>query len=331
MTLSGWAIDRAAGAGNGVDAIHVYVYPSDASGISSCRVNFQRSRVRCAAAGCGRSIRSAVRELRLQAEVERPRRRSLSRGGLCPQCAYRSVAAHRSCHSVPPPAMAMDSPAADATVQQPFVVSGWAIDRAAGNSAGVDAVHVYAYPRGGAQAYFLGVAQHGLSRPDIAGLFGQRFAASGYTLTASGLPAGAYDLVAYARSTITGSWQASQRPIIVPQPAMAIDAPGHNAQVQQPFSVTGWAIDRASAQGSGVDGVHVYAYPAAGGAPVFLGAASVGLSRPDIGGLFGQQFTSSGYALSASGLPGGQYVVAVYAHSTVTGSWQYMDRQILAQ
>jgi hypothetical protein len=227
--------------------------------------------------------------------------------------------------------MAVDGPVADATVQEPFVVSGWAIDRAAAQSAGVDAIHVYAYPKGGGQAIFLGVAQYGLSRPDIAALFGQRFAASGYALAASGLPAGAYDLVVYARSTITGSWQAGQRPILVPSPAMSIDAPSHNAQVQQPFPVTGWAIDRASAQGSGVDAVHVYAYPAAGGAPVFLGLASTSLSRPDIGGLFGPQFAASGYALSASGLPAGQYVLVVYARSTVTGIWQYIDRQVVVQ
>jgi hypothetical protein len=112
---------------------------------------------------------------------------------------------------------------------------------------------------------------------------------------------------------------------------MAIDAPGPNSQLQQPFSITGWAVDRASAQGSGVDAVHVYAYPASGAAPVFLGAASTGLSRPDIGGLFGAQFAASGYSLSASGLPAGQYVVAVYARSTVTGNWQHLDRQVLVQ
>jgi hypothetical protein len=117
--------------------------------------------------------------------------------------------------SVPPRAMAIDAPGTGSAVGQPFVVSGWAIDRAAAQSAGVDAVHVYAYPASGGPAIFLGAAQHGSPRPDIAALFGQRFERSGYVLTASGIPAGGYVLVVYARSTVTGAWQHQDHQVLV--------------------------------------------------------------------------------------------------------------------
>jgi hypothetical protein len=70
-----------------------------------------------------------------------------------------------------------------------------------------------------------------------------------------------------------------------------------------------------------VDAVHVYAFPDAGGPPIFLGVAAYGGSRPDVGSLLGARFTDSGYGLLALGLMPGRYQLAVYAHSTVAGSF----------
>jgi hypothetical protein len=68
--------------------------------------------------------------------------------------------------------------------------------------------------------------------------------------------------------------------------------------------------------------VHVWAYPnpGSGQAPVFVGAAGYGGSRPDVGTAFGSQFTPSAFSLTAS-LAAGYYQVVVYAHSTVTGTF----------
>ena len=56
------------------------------------------------------------------------------------------------------------------------------------------------------------------------------------------------------------------------------------------LELSGWAIDRRAPTGPGVDSVHVYTYPAAGGAPVFMGAWSAPfLSRPDVAALYGAQ------------------------------------------
>jgi hypothetical protein len=234
------------------------------------------------------------------------------------------------------PIMALGAPAPHATVQQPFLVAGWAIDQAAAQGPGVDAVHVYAYPSDASGAItgaprFLGVAAMGGSRPDVGAIYGEQFTNSGFGLWASALPSGFYRLVVYARSTITGSWQDSQRVFWVPPPAMALGVPAPNATVQQPFLVAGWAIDQAAAQGPGVDAVHVYAYPsdasgAITGAPRFLGVAAMGGSRPDVGAIYGEQFTNSGFGLWASALPSGFYRLVVYARSTITGSWQDSQR-----
>jgi len=115
---------------------------------------------------------------------------------------------------VPPPAMALDTPTGG-VVSQPFLVAGWAVDRAAATDPGIDAVHVYAYPSNASGVpigapLFLGPAAHGGARPDVAALYGAQFTNSGYGLWVSGVPAGFYRLVVYARSTVTGAWHDSQ-------------------------------------------------------------------------------------------------------------------------
>ena len=85
--------------------------------------------------------------------------------------------------------------------------------------------------------------------------------------------------------------------------------------------VAGWAIDLGSPTGSGVDAIHVWAYPAGGGAPFFLGVADHGGARPDVGAAFGARATASGSGMTASGVRPGVYDVVVYAHSSVTGTF----------
>jgi hypothetical protein len=69
-----------------------------------------------------------------------------------------------------------------------------------------------------------------------------------------------------------------------------------------------------------VDAIHVWAYPSAG-APIFLGVGTLGGARPDVGGIFGARTTPSGFNLNVSGLRPGVYDVVVFAHSTVTGTF----------
>ena len=83
--------------------------------------------------------------------------------------------------------------------------------------------------------------------------------------------------------------------------------------------VAGWAADLDSQVDSGVDAIHVWAYPADGSDPTFAGAADYGGARPDVAAIFGQRFLKSGYGLRVTGLAPGTYDLAVFAYSTVQG------------
>jgi hypothetical protein len=199
-------------------------------------------------------------------------------------------------------------------------LSGWAADPAAPAGTGIDLIHVWAFPASGSPR-FLGAAPYGAARPDIAQRFGSQFLNSGYTFTVRGLPAGAYQIVAFARSTALGIFVAQAATITVTRSAlMAVDGPPPAATLYQPFRIAGWALDSTSPSGSGIDAVHVWAYPSSG-TPRFVGAASVALARPDVGAVFGSQFTDSGFSLDVSGLPPGTYTLVVFAHSVVTNAF----------
>jgi hypothetical protein len=98
---------------------------------------------------------------------------------------------------------------------------------------------------------------------------------------------------------------------------VVIDRPSAGASVAQPFVVAGWALDLDDSVTTGVDTLHVWAYPVNGGKPVFVGVAAYGGSRPDVAALFGEQFRKSGYGLTVDVLPAGTYDLAVFAWSSV--------------
>lgn len=101
-----------------------------------------------------------------------------------------------------------------------------------------------------------------------------------------------------------------------------IDTPADNATVSNGFPVSGWAIDIATTTGTGVSAVEGYAFPAAGGDPIFLGIASYGGARSDVAGTFGPQFTNSGFGLTVRNLtPGQSYRVVMFAKSSVSGQF----------
>jgi hypothetical protein len=78
----------------------------------------------------------------------------------------------------------------------------------------------------------------------------------------------------------------------------------------------GWAVDLDAPAGTGIDTLHVWAYPRAGGDPIFVGAATYGGARPDVAAVYGDQFKNSGYGLFVRGLDPGSYDLAVFAWST---------------
>ena len=326
FVVAGWALDPSAGSGTGVDAIHVYAYPATGSPIFLGAAAYGGARADVGAIFGARFTNSGF---------------GLTAQGLAAGV-YQLVAyAHSSVSGrfdaaqaitvtmAPPvssPRIFVDTPAGGATVGPSFLIAGWALDGGSPSGPGIDAVHIYAYPNpgSGTAPIFLGVASDGGARGDVGAAFGSRFTNSGYGLVAGGLAPGSYRLVVYARSTVSGLFSAGTRDVTVRapgDPAMSIDRPVNGATLTQPFAITGWAIDRDSTAGPGVDALHVWAYPAGGGAPIFLGVATGGGSRGDIGGIFGSRFTSSGYGLTVSALSPGTYDLVVYLHSTASGTF----------
>jgi hypothetical protein len=227
------------------------------------------------------------------------------------------------------PLMSIDTPATNTSAAGAVTVAGWAIDYGAPSGTGIDAVHVWAYPTSGAAPTLVGVASLGVARPDVGAAFGSsRFTPSGFTVTGALAP-GAYDVVAYAHSMVTGTFNNAKIvrvTITAPlsNPRMAVDAPALNQNLSRNFIVAGWAIDLGAAVGAGVDTVHVWAYPVSGAAPIFVGSATVDGNRSDVAAAFGagSRFGASGFSLTVSGqLPPDTYNLVIFAHSTVTGTF----------
>jgi hypothetical protein len=219
--------------------------------------------------------------------------------------------------------MNVDYPGANTQVAGgAFLVSGWAIDLGASGGSGVDAIDVWAYPVGSSNAVYVGSATYGIARPDVAGFVGASFTNCGFTLVGSIATPGAYDLAVFAHSTVSGTFnQVKIVRVTVAAPAsnprMWLDMPSVNQTTSQNLTVAGWAIDLGSPTGTGVDTIHVWAYPTSGAPPVFVGVANYGGSRGDVGAFAGaSRFTPSGFSLTAS-LAAGDYTLVAFARSTV--------------
>jgi len=123
-----------------------------------------------------------------------------------------------------------------------------------------------------------------------------------------------------------------------PQFLWSIDRPQPNAAFAGAFDIGGWGIDRADVDlpgdGTGIDYVQVYAYPAAGGSPIYVCGPSVSngnllqggiRQRPDVAALFGARFLNSGWECpinsaepGATSLAPGTYDLAVFLFSNRT-------------
>ena len=85
--------------------------------------------------------------------------------------------------------------------------------------------------------------------------------------------------------------------------------------------VAGWAADVDSPVDTGIDVIHVWAYPRNGGDPIFVGQAAYGGKRPDVAAIYGDRFLKSGFGLRVSNLEPGDYTLAVFAWSSANNRW----------
>jgi hypothetical protein len=339
MLLSGWALDQSSTSGSGVDAVHVYAYP--VSGAPSTFVgvaSYGTARPDVAAAYGARFLNSGY---------------ALPIASLPPGAYHLAFYGHSTVSnsfnivrtrrvtvyhpSAPPPPsntiVNMDMPASFSTVNSWLAIGGWALDLRPGTGTGVDLVQVWAYPNpgSGAQPIMLGNAQYGRTRQDVATAFrNSRFRASGFHMDVMGMQPGVYDIVTIARNTTTGTIDTARVKRVTVDPAVVItvDNPLNGASATGSFMVGGWAIDkRATGSTSGIDVLHVYAYPTSGVAPTFLGEFVPNSSRADVAAVFGSRYRFSGFNVPISGLAPGAYDIVIYAHSTTT--WAFENIRIL--
>ena len=222
--------------------------------------------------------------------------------------------------SVPRVVTRLESPIDGETTRAASVtLRGFAADTRAVGGAGIDGVHVYAYPSAGGPPTFLGLATYGESRPDVADALGDDFVATGFSLTTT-LSPDEYLFVAYAHSSVTGEFgypaSARVRAVAGAQLDLQTPPPGDS---NQSVTVSGTAVDLSAPTGTGIDTIHVWAYPnpGSGTAPRFLGVAEYGLERPELELAYGARFRNAGFSLETR-LDPGPWLVVAYGHSTVS-------------
>src|SRR3954447_4897077 len=119
---------------------------------------------------------------------------------------------------------------------------------------------------------------------------------------------------------------AAQRATVNGPLRLQVDAPISGATVTMPFSVGGWAIDQLATGGTGIDAVHIWAIPP-NGAPIFLGAATMGVARADVATIFGAQFQNSGFNVAATApLAPGSYTLGVFGHRASSGTFDVVEQ-----
>jgi hypothetical protein len=207
FVVAGWAFDAGHPETTGIDAIHVYVYPSPGSGAAPVFLGAAQYGGARPDVGAAFGARFTNSGFRLHVAHLEP--------GTYQLVVFGRSSLTRTFNNVraivitvqgrpPDPRMAIDAPAAGASVSGSFFVAGWALDLAASQGTGVDVIHVWAHPETpGAAPIFLGAAAYGGRRPDVGAAFGSRFTNAGYGLTAAAPPPGAYQVVVYARSAVT--------------------------------------------------------------------------------------------------------------------------------
>jgi glucose/arabinose dehydrogenase len=205
FSIAGWAADLGAASGTGVNQIHVWAYPNPGSGAPPVFVGqatYGMARPDVGAAFGSRFTNSGysfqVRGLMPDSYLFVVYALSVVTGAYTAETLLLSVGAQ--------PNLFIDAPTSNASVGQPFLVAGWAADFAAASGTGMAAVHVWAIADANGAASFLGSTALGFDRPDVAAFSGAQFRPSGWALTATGLPPGGYQIVAYGFSSVSNAF-----------------------------------------------------------------------------------------------------------------------------
>jgi glucose/arabinose dehydrogenase len=332
LDVSGWAIDGRSTTGGGIDAVHLYAYPNLGSGASPIFLGAQGSPLNSRPDVAARyGARFEASGFHIQSDKWIPPGPTLvvayAHSAITGQ--FDAVGSFFLSNLVVSELLGWVDQYPSSSVTQPIAISGWAIDRLADDApaeygTGVGPVMVAIYALDGTFVQSI-PATTGFTRPDIGAIFGARYQRAGFAATIYDLRPGRYFVRLAYWMTAGNRWEVRDQGAfeIVPGPMVAIDTPPPGASVASIFHIGGWAADLRASADTGVDALHVWAYPnpGSGTPPIFLGAASYGAYRPDVGAAFGAQFTNSGYNIVVGPLAPGTYDVVVFAHSTVTGTF----------
>ena len=98
------------------------------------------------------------------------------------------------------------------------------------------------------------------------------------------------------------------------QPKLSVEVPTEKSLLL-PFRVAGWAIDRGSAAGAGVEQVDVLDGGCQG---QLVGVASYGIERPDVAASYGARFTNSGWQFIIEKLAVGDHNIGIRMLSSLS-------------
>jgi hypothetical protein len=98
----------------------------------------------------------------------------------------------------PQPVLKIEDPTS-ASLLLPFRIAGWGLDLGSPSGPGVERIEVM---DGGCDGELLGLAIHGISRPDVAARYGDRFAESGWELILERLSVGEHVLGVRLKSAL---------------------------------------------------------------------------------------------------------------------------------
>ena len=233
----GWAVDLGAPSGVGVDAIHVWAFPTDGSParfvdqatlggnrldvgavfgsqFNAAGFNFLMVGLSPGVYDIGIYARSTVTGTFNQ---QRFARVTIAVSGASANTTMAALAPSEPIAPMVDPMvptgvieMSVDVPQPGRLPDGQFVVAGWALNREATTDSGIGGIHVWAVRRDLADQapVFLGVAESGLARPDVGAVFGTLFDHAGWQFQAPALAPGTYDLLIYAWNARTGRVEA---------------------------------------------------------------------------------------------------------------------------
>ena len=81
--------------------------------------------------------------------------------------------------------------------------------------------------------------------------------------------------------------------------------------------IAGWAVKQTTIDAPGVDIMNAWALPVGGGAPIFVAGAVINRDRADVAAVFGGEFLTSGFDVTAT-LAAGTYDLAVFVRNSRT-------------